>query len=425
MYPFDLKGTNRRHFLRNSATTLALPFLPSLAHRAFAAEKMPVAPKRLVFFSFGFGVTQETWFPGAGEKELSPGLAPLKRHRERLSLVQGLSNQFNNEGHWGSTFYLTGANRYAVPGQSFHNTISADQVAAVHLGEDTRFASLQLGCADAESSGHGPGLSLAWNAQGKPIAGHDTPMLAFHKLFGGDDMPLAKRQALIEQKRSALDTLRGEVAAMNRRLNAADRDKLDEYLQSIREIEARIAKESAWLGKPKPKQPFAEPEESLEGWEEIQMMHDIMLAALQSDSTRVITYRQPVGTLLKSLDISVAAHDMSHYTEGVRKEASQARDLKQSELLARFLDKLSATKQADGSSLLDHTLVSYGSNIRHAHTLDDVPALIAGGPLRHGQNITKPKHTPLCNLWLTLLRCAGVPAESHGDSNGIIQELIA
>jgi len=154
-----------------------------------------------------------------------------------------------------------------------------------------------------------------------------------------------------------------------------------------------------------------------------------MLAAIQTDSTRVLTYRQPVSTLLTSLDIKVHPHDMSHYhtTLGEKLDASQRRDLAQSELLAGFLDKLKATKEADGSRLFDHTTVAYGSNIRTGHSLDNCPTILTGGgaKLKLGRNLVLPKGTPLCNAWLTLLHGSGIEAERHGDSTGVISELVA
>ena len=165
----------RRHFLRSASSLIALPALESIGFKAFAAAKTAAPPKRMVFLSFGWGVTNETWFPDVkttGEAwELSEGLKPLSQHQKDITVVQGCSNRFANEAHWGSTFWLTGANRYAEPGQSFHNSISADQVAAAHLGKDTRFASIQLNTPDAQNSGHGPSLSLAWDLRGKPVAG--------------------------------------------------------------------------------------------------------------------------------------------------------------------------------------------------------------------------------------------------------------
>ena len=154
-------------------------------------------------------------------------------------------------------------------------------------------------------------------------------------------------------------------------------------------------------------------------------MYDLIVAALQTDSTRVATFRQPIQYLLTSLGLKVASHDMSHYQPGGRMEASQKRDLAQGELLASLFDSLKATKEPDGSSLFDHTTVVFGSNIRSVHYLDNCPTLIAGrgAGIRLGQHLVQPQDTPLCNVWLTLLKGSGIDLERFGDSRGVVTEL--
>ena len=156
-------------------------------------------------------------------------------------------------------------------------------------------------------------------------------------------------------------------------------------------------------------------------------MYDLMVAAIQTDSTRVLTYRQPIGTLLTSIGETVLPHDMSHYSPGPRMQASQHRDKVQSELLAGLLDKLKSTKEANGSSLFDHTSLVFGSNIRSIHYLDNCPTLLAGGGagIRMGEHLVLPKGTPLCDVWLTLLHGNGIETERHGDSTGILKQLRA
>ena len=423
---------NRRRFLRATGTIVALPALESIGYRRFAsAAPAATRPRRAVFLGFGWGVTEETWMPdpqvtGSGYT-LPPGLAPLARHKADFTVVQGLTNKFANEAHWGSTFWLTGANRYAEPGQSFHNSISADQVVAGQLGTNTRFASIQLSSPDGIGNGHGPGLSLAWDARGKPLAGMENPLSAYHRLFSDETVPLAQRQAMLAQRRSVLDAVLADARQVKRELNKTDTDKLDEYFQSVRDIENRLAKDEQWLTVPKAKTSLAEPKPGLAGRDEIELMYNLMVAALQTDSTRVITYRQPVGTLLGSLGMRLAAHDMTHYTTGERLAASQRRDAAQSDLLAGFLDKLKATKEPDGSSLFDHTVLAYGSNIRTIHYLDNCPMLFAGGAagLQLGQHLVLPRDTPLCNAWLTLLHGLGIETKRHGDSTGVVRELQA
>ncbi|MCX7431943.1 MAG: DUF1552 domain-containing protein [Planctomycetia bacterium] len=424
----------RRTVLRAAGSAVALPFFDSLGFgRRATAAAVAARPKRMVFLGFGWGVTNETWFPDGKQTgkdyKLSEGLKPLERHRDRFTVIQGLSNKFANEAHWGSTFWLTGANRYGEPGKSFANSVSADQVAAAAWGDQTRFASLQLGTLDAGNSGHGPGLSLAWDSRGRPLAGLDTPVLAFHRLFSAEGTSLEERQAALSAEQSVLDAVRADAGRVRRGLSAADTDKLDEYLQSVRDIETRLAKEKQWLTVPKPAPAggLGAPKENIAGQDEIKVMYDILVAALETDSTRVISYRQPVGTLLKGLGINVAPHDMSHYQPGERMEASKKRDATQSELLAGLLDRLAAVKESDGTSLLDNTTLVYGSNIRSIHYLDNCPTLVAGGGsgIRLGEHVVVPDKTPLANLWLTLLKGAGVKAESHGDSTGVVKELFS
>jgi len=426
---------SRRYFLRSSSALVALPVLASLGFQRFAtAAPSATPPKRLIFLGFGWGVTESTWYPDiskpGADYKLSIGLAPLARHKADISVIQGLWNKYSNEGHWGSTMWLTGANRYAQPGQNFHNSISADQVAAAKFGLQTRFTSLQLnGSETVDASGHGPGLSMAWDVSGKPIGGLNGPVAAFHRLFTKDTTPLEQQKALLAQKRSVLDAVLGNAKSLQRDLSKNDNTKLDEYFQSIRDIEVRLAKEEQWLGVARPTPTLAEPKPEINGREEIKLMYDIMIAAMQTDSTRVMTYRQPVHTLLTAMDIKVHPHDMSHYhtTLGEKLDASQRRDLAQSELLAGFIDKLKATKEADGSSLFDNIALAYGSNIRSGHELSNCPMIVTGrgAGLKLGHSIVAPKDTPLCNAWLAMLRGVGVKAERHGDSSGELTQMIA
>lgn len=424
----------RRGVLRSSSAVIALPFLESLGFRKFAsaAADTQAPPKRMVFMGMGFGVTADKWFPSreqVGEGYDFPSvLKPLEKHRSDLTFIQNMMHRHSQDGHSGSTFWLTGANRYAVPGQSFHNTVSVDQVAAEQFGENTRFTSIQLCAKGAGNDGHGPGLSLAWNRHGKPVSGLDTPAAAFHRLFSDDQTPLAERQARLAEQRSVLDTVMSDAKSVQRKLSKSDNEKLDEYFQSVREIETRISKEDKWLDVPK-KQPdpsVEEPSDSLVGYEEMGIMTDLMVAAMQVDATRVFTYRMPVDSVISSLGANISAHTMSHYSHGERREASEMRDEHNAKMFAGFIDKLKAAKEADGSSLFDHTALTMGTNLFSVHTLKNCPTLIAGGGagFKHGRHLVMddPK-TPLCNLWLSTLKGCGVEAESFGDSTGVVNEL--
>lgn len=427
-----MKPLSRRSFLRSSTALVALPALESIGFSKVAkvTGSFAAAPKRMVFLSMGWGVTKESWFPKIDQVgydyELPQNLAPLARYKDEITIIQNLQHKYSTEAHWGSTFWLTGANRYGVPGQSFHNSISADQVAAEQFGKDTRFTSLQLNGKSTE--GHGPGSSLAWSRQGKPVAGVDTPVALYHRLFSDDSTPLEQKQALLKKRRSVLDTVLEDAKSTKKGLNATDRDKVDEYFQSIRDIEIRLSKEEQWLDVPKrkPLEPVNEPLESLQGYEEVKVMYDLMVASMQVDASRVFTYRMPTDSLIKSLGATITSHNMSHYTQGERRLVSEQRDQTHAELIAYFIDKLKASKEADGSSLYDNISIAFGSNINSIHYLTNCPTLITGGGagVKHGRHLVmSDRKTPLCNLWLSLLNGSGVDVKSHGDSTGQIEEL--
>ncbi len=429
------RSFSRRAVLRGTGAAIALPMLDSLNFRRFAAAQSPTAvPKRMVFCGIGFGVTADEWYPDVAttgnDYQLPEVLKPLQRHKQNISIIQNLMHRYSADGHSGSTFWLTGANRYEIPGQSFHNTISVDQVAALALGEQTRFTSLQLCAKGNENDGHGPGSSLAWNRFGKPVAGVNTPVALFHKLFSDDKTPLEVRQRQLQKRRSVLDTVLENANDVDRRLGKHDRDKLNEYVQSVRDIEVRIAKEESWLGveKKQPSDAVNEPKPTLAGVDEIRMMYDLMVAAMQVDATRVLTYRMPADSMIASLGATMSAHSMSHYSVPERRTVSQKRDRTHSVLLGEFLDKLADSTESDGTSLLDHCAITWGSNISSIHSLNNCPTLIAGGGagFKQGQHLVMedPK-TPLCNLWLSTLRGCGIRAESHGDSTGVLPELFA
>ena len=422
----------RRHFLRGAGALIALPALESIGFRRFASAAVTTPPKRLMFMGIGYGVTSETWFPdlndkGAGYK-LPEGLKPLARHKEDFTIVQGCKHQHSRQAHWGSTYWLTGANQYGTPGQSFSNTISADQVAAAQFGEHTRYTSIQLAADANDRNGHGPGNSLAWDQRGKPLSAWTSPLETYLKLFAADDIPLAQRRAMLAEERSVLDSVMIEAKDMQRGLTKSDTDKLDEYFQSIRDIETRLSKAEQWMGVPKPESPLEAPEETLVGRSEIEMMYKLMVAAIQTDNTRVITYREPGSRLLSSLGAGGNPHNVSHYRIGAETEvSSKMRDKAHSELLAGLIELLKDTKEADGSSLFDHVALAFGSNIRSIHYLTNPPTLISGGGanLKLGQNLVLKEDTPLNNVWLTMLQGVGVNVASHGDSTGVVSELQA
>lgn len=424
----QLPPVSRRAVLRGLGTTLCLPLLESFAP-VRAASAVAAPPKRLIFLSYGWGVSKNDWFPveAGADYQLTKCLEPLARHRKDFSVLSNLSNKLANQGHWATTTWLTSADVNGTPGKQFQNSVSVDQVAARTLGIETRFPSLELSGADLKN-GYGPGMSLAWSAQGNSMAAETSPVAFFDRLFGAAETPLAERKYNIDHDRSVLDAVMADAKSMHRQVSQTDRLKIEGYFDSVRDIEVRLKKAEEWLDKPKPKAPLPRPEGKMNTVEEIEVMYDLMAAAIQTDMTRVLTYRQPTEGIFGDLGFKVDGHKTTHCTdESTAYQASIARDRKQAELLAKLIDRLKDMKDPDGSSVFDNSQIAYGSGIFTNHNLQNTPTLIAGhggGGMVQGQHrIYEKSQTPLANLWLGMLNQAGVPAESFGDSDGKLSGL--
>ena len=414
---------NRRNFLKGTGVLLSLPML-----EAFSASPNGKAPTRLIYLGYIYGVTGENkWFPKEAGKNYSftPGLKPLEKHKNDFTIFANMGNPEARDSHFSCTTLYTGANLKRTAGRSFHNSISCDQVAGNVLGKNTRYNSVQLSCSEG---GTGPGLSLAWDQAGKPIPGIMDPVELFNHLFGDGKMSVAERKQLISKKKSILDAVHAESKSIQGIISKSDNDKLDEYFQTIRQIEGRLKKATDWLDTPKPKAPIGKPNPGLAGKDFYKMMYDLMIAALQTDSTRVISFQQPIRPLLKDMGIKFSSHQLSHHkNQPDTFESSVQKDAAHSELLSYLFDKMKATKDFDGKSLFENSVVSFASGVRHGHMLRDVPTIIAGGGgghLKHqGYLKVKDGKNRLSNLWLTSMRAAGVPVKSFSDSNGIVEEI--
>ena len=228
------------------------------------------------------------------------------------------------------------------------------------------------------------------------------------------------------REESSLDALLSDDKKLNRKVSAEDRDRIDEYFTSVRNIETRLSKAQEWADTPYPRAPFPMPKGKVNGRAQIQLFFDMMVVALQTDSTRVMSYMIPSGPLVAS-----NPHRVSHQGNGdfdpANPTAHQQRDLAIAKFVSGFVRKLKKTKEADGSSLLDHTLVAHGSCLRQGHAVSNGPLLLAGhggGGLKQGQNIVlSPGKTPLANLWLSMIRHVGVDEKKFANSNGVIKEL--
>jgi hypothetical protein len=278
-----------------------------------------------------------------------------------------------------------------------------------------------------DAGGHGPCRSLAWTKSGKPVSGIKGPLDLYNLLFGQTKETPEQRFKRLQNKQSLLDGIYLDVKGMRLGLAKNDNEKLEEYFQSIRDIEKGLTREAVWADQPKPKVNFQMPAIK-DGFTEIKLTYDLMVLALQTNQTSVISYRQPTWSLLKGLGINFDPHSISHYT--VSKEriaASELRDSTNTRLLSILLDKLKATKDVDGNSLFDNTTIAWGTNIRNGHILKSLPMIIAGNGLKgikHGRHLELPeKDTPLANLWLTIMKRNGLNIDKFVDSNGLIEDI--
>lgn len=421
---------SRRAVLRGAGTLLSLPLLESFLPKSAFGAPAAKPPRRLIFLSYAWGVSRDDWFPKetGADYTMSKCLEPLARHREDFSILSNLTNKRATNGHWGCTTWLTSADVNGTPGKAFQNTVSVDQVAARQMGIETRFASLEL--SGAKGDGYGPGLSLSWSANGSPVAGESSPVALYDRLFGASDVPLHERRYRLQKDQSVLDAVMTDARSMHRRLSKVDRERVAEYFQSVRDIEVRIRKAEDWLDRPRPTAPFERPGSRLTTTEEIQVMYALMVAAIQTDSTRVLSYRQPVEGLFSDLGFRTNGHSTTHCTTtSDTYQASIARDRKQIELLAELIDRLKKLRDPDGSTVFDNTLITYGSGIRHNHHLTDTPTLVAGhggGGLNQGHHyVYESNQTPLANLWYSILQHVGVESDRFADSDATLKGLFS
>ncbi len=420
---------SRRNLLHWAGAAAALPLLES-----FAASKGSKSPKRLLFLNFGYGPS-EAWYPteAGANFALPEAMHPLADLRDSFSVVGNLTNRQSavTGSHWGATTFLTGADVRRTPGREFHNDISCDQVAAAHLGKDVRFPSLALSQTKSGPAGYGPGSSLSWDALGNSIEGIVDPVALCSELFGDGGMTLAERKVQLARKRSVLDAVHSDAKGISRIVGKRDKEKMDEYFTLIRNIETRLARNEAWMGKPKPKAPLDQPDTGLTGTAEIELMFDLALAAFRTDSTRVITYRMPTQGLLAEFEKetrneAVAVHPMTHFGSKTSVAYKQLiwRDKKICSLFATLLKKMQAIEEADGSSLLDNTVVAMGSGLHTGHERRNLPILLGGGGLRHGAHYQyKANEGRLADLWLGILKHSGCPVDSFADSESPLTEM--
>ena len=441
------KHLPRRSFLKGMGAVVALPVLDAMTPAFANASQVPKAPMRLAFTYVPNGITMGDWTPAAegAAFEFTRIMKPLEPFRSDLLVVSGLAHK--NGGALGdgpgdharaAASYLTGVHPRKTAGADIQNGISVDQIAAQHLAEETRFASLELGCDDSRTVGNCDSgyscaytNSLAWRGPATPMPPETNPRLVFERLFGDIDTTLSPevRARRLRYRRSILDLVGQRTTQLSADLGTSDKRKLDEYLTSIREIERRIerAEQDMTHLAPVIDKPTGIP---VEYPDYVNLMFDLQLIAFQTDQTRVITMmmgREGSMRTYPEIGIPDPHHPLTHHRgnpEWIEK-VTQVNTL-HVKLFAGFVAKLKATPDGDGG-LLDHSMIVYGSGLsdgnRHAH--DDLPIVMVGhgGGLRTGSHMVYPKQTPMTNLYLTLLDRMGVPAEKIGDSTGMIEHL--
>ena len=436
---------SRRTVLRGIGTAIALPWLESIMPRlAEAAEGGP--PRRMAFFSVPDGMHMPDWTPPQEGPlaVLPPILAPLEPVKSSVTVLSGLTLDGGRAKRDGpgdharaAASFLTGAHPHKTNGKDIRNGISVDQAAAEQVGRRTRFASLELGAAPSALAGNcDSGYSCAytsnisWRTPTSPMSKEVSPRAVFDRLFGPVALSAEDRARRLEQeqrRKSILDFAAEDAAALRRKLDRSDGRKLDEYLYAVREIESRLQKaEAAGAAAPAAARPAGMPKAFAE---HVRVMLDMIVLAFQTDATRIVTFMyQNEGSNQSYPEIGVRAghHELSHHG-GNREKQAQISKINRYHLglLAEFLQKLNAVKEADGT-LLQSAMIMYGSGLsdgdRHNH--DNLPILLAGrggGTISAGRHRRYPQETPLTNLYLAMLDRMGVALPKFGDSTGKLE----
>ncbi|MEO0416235.1 MAG: DUF1552 domain-containing protein [Verrucomicrobiota bacterium] len=276
--------------------------------------------------------------------------------------------------------------------------------------------------------GWGPGHSLSWNARGDALPAITSPLDLYHALFGGGSVTKEEQIYRLKQKKSMMDSLLDDIKRLNQRLIPEDREKMDQYVSSIRQIELDIARAEKWVDTPYPEPTVSKPGANIPSGspEELDLMYSLMTAALQSDSTRVITYRQSTDGILRKLNFASESHSLNHLRGDESLKLNDGRDKIRLQALGRFFDSLKQVKEADGNTLFDNTISSFACNIAHEHRIKDLPVVVAGGGLNHGEVIHDKIHSrKSSDIWLTTLNAAGCQVEKFADSRGVVDPLMA
>jgi len=433
------KHLSRRTFLQGAGVTIALPFLESMVPAATPLRQTAAAARtRFGAIYFPHGATMYKWTPEAEGTnfEFSEILQPLKPFRDQINIISDMSHPAAYGGgsatsnHTRSAAaFLSGAN--ARIGTQAYLGVTVDQIIAQKLGQDTAMPSLELGIEDPSLS-CGDGLSCAyrdtisWQSPTAPLPMQNNPQIVFERLFG-DGSTDTLRRARREQSLGLLDSVMGEVAALNKKLPASDRSRVEQYLNDVREIERRIEKVGQQLS-PDLKVPPAPTAIPRDFEEHIKLMYDLWVLAWQADITRITTLlmaKELSNTSYPRSGIRDAFHILSHHSNQ-KENMDKFAVLNQYHVgvLTHLLGKLKNTPDGDGS-LLDHSMVIYGSAMADAnqHNHDPLPVILAGGGsgrVKGGRHIRNPKNTTMSNFLLAVLGKLNIEADHFGDSTSVM-----
>jgi hypothetical protein len=411
---------SRRDVLRAAGVSLALPWLESLAR----GQAPAAARRRLVAVCTPLGLHPPSFFPEkpGADYAASPYLEVLKDFRDDFTVISGLSHPDVGASHDSGYSFLTAAPHPEIRA-GFRNTISLDQFAAERLGGETRHPSLSL--ADE-------GFGISWTRSGAPVPADSSPSRVFARLFieGRPDEVQAQARRL-RDGRSILDAVRDQAGRLQPGLGSADREKVDEYFTSVRELEQRIARTEEWSKKPKPKVDAKQPQDvgnSADLVGKLRLMFDLVHLALQTDSTRLVTHMM-LGTssVPPIAGVSLGHHDLSHHGQDPNKiEQLRRVELEKMKALRDLLGKLKESKE-EGGTVLDRTMVFFSSNLGNAsnHAVRNLPVLVAGGGFKHGQHLAfdPASPPPLSNLFVSMLQRLGLEVDKFGSSTGTLTGL--
>ena len=414
------KSIDRRLFLKGSGAAVALPFLSAMvpAISSDAAAKNMMNPKRFFACNAPLGFHTPFLYPEKAGKDykLTPYLEKIKDHKNDFTVFSGVShvNQSGNNGHSSESTFLTAARRPGLAG--FKNSISLDQLISSKVGHLTRFPYIVLTASNN---------SLSWTANGVPIPGTGSPSRLYKKLFinGSKKDVDAQVRSLVKGK-SILDTIMGPTKQLEKELGHKDKEKLDEYSTSIRELEVRLTQNQSWVKKPKPNVEYKQPKdpERHDIISRQSLLYDIIALAFQTDSTRCVTFNlggmNAVPTNIKGVETDW--HNLSHHG----KDPAKIKELKLVEAaefgaLNGFLNKVKGAKEGS-ASVLDNTTVLYGSNLGNAsaHSWMNLPLVVAGGGFNHGSHIAydQKKNEVFANLFVQIANKMGIGIEKFGSS---------